>query len=316
MIPPEAQAVLAVVIAAFEVQIADLKASLEQDSSNSSRPPSSDPPHLKPAQQRRPSGRRRGGQPGHRRNDRIRLEADEVVDAKPDRRRRCGEALAGDDPGPIVRQVFEVPEVRPRVVEYRTHRLSCPHCGASSCGELPDEAELGYGPRTQAVCAALAGDGRMSKRRVARVMEWLFGLPIGPASVCELERRTAEAPAPIHAEVVEHIRELPADVDETSWRQGRDRGWLWTATTRRLAAFRVAASRGRDAFAELMGRSPPWVVTSDRYSAYSHLPAERRQACWAHTIRTQSTNRPIRRRLLGSAILPIARPRRLLRARA
>ena len=285
VIPPEAQAVLAAVIAAFEVQVADLKASRKQDSSNSSRPPSSDPPHSKPAPPRRRSGRRRGGQPGHRRNDRNRLTPDAVVDAKPDRCRRCGEALEGDDPEPLVRQVFEVPEVKPHVVEYRLHRLICPRCGESTCGVTADEAEVGYGPRTQAVCAVLAGDGRLSKRRVARVMDDLFGLPISPAAVCELERRTAEALAPIHDEVLGHLRKLPANVDETSWPEGRRRGWLWTAVAEGLGVFRVAASRSRDAFGELMGRSPPEVVTSDRDSAYSHLPPERRQACWAHLRR-------------------------------
>ena len=285
VIPPEAQAVLAVVIASFEVQIADLKASLKQDSSNSSRPPSSDSPGRRPYPPRKPSGRKRGGQPGHRRNDRIRLEPDEVVDARPDRCRRCGEGLAGDDPEPLVRQVFEVPVVKPRVVEFRAHRLICPRCGASTRGSAPAEAEVGYGPRAQAVCAALAGEGRMSKRRVARVMKGLFGLPISPASVCELERRTAEALGPIHAEVLEHIQKLHAHVDETSWREGRRKGWLWTAATKGSAAFRVAANRSRDAFAELMGRSPPGVVTSDRYSAYAHLPPAKRQACWAHLIR-------------------------------
>jgi transposase len=291
-IPPEAQAVVAAIIAAFEARIAaqdariaELEARLNQSSSNSSRPPSSDPPHLKPAPPRKESGRERGGQPGHRRNDRIRLEPDEVVDVKPDECRRCGEALAGDDPAPIVRQVFEVPVVRPRVVEYRAHRLICPACGASTCGETPPEAAAGYGPRAQAACAVLAGEGRMSKRRVAGVMRSLFGLPIGPAAVCGLERRTADALAPIHAEAIEHIRELPANVDETGWREGRRRGWLWAAVAKGLGVFRVSASRGRDAFEALMGRSPPAVVTSDRYSAYSHLPAERRQACWAHLRR-------------------------------
>jgi transposase len=285
VIPPEAQAVLAAVIAAFESQIAELKAMLKQNSSNSSRPPSSDPPDLKPSPPRKRSGRGRGGQPGHRRNDRIRLDPDEVVDAKPDRCRRCGEPLAGDDPGPLVRQVFEVPVVRPHVVEHRRHRLICPRCGASTCGVASGGAELGYGPRAQAACAVLSGEGRMSKRRVAGVMQALFGLPIGPASVCELERRTADALAPIHAEVLEHIRELPANVDETSWPEGRRKGWLWAAVTTGLGVFRVAASRSRDAFEALMGRSPPEVVTSDRYSAYAHLPPERRQACWAHLRR-------------------------------
>lgn len=96
----------------------------------------------------------------------------------------------------------------------------------------------------------------------------LFSLPIGPASVCELERRTADTLAPIHAEAVEHIRSFSANVDETSWREGRRRGWIWTAAAEDMGVFKVAASRSRDAFEELLGRLPPQVVTSDCYSAY------------------------------------------------
>lgn len=171
-----------------------------------------------------------------------------VVDAKSDRCRRCGEALAGDDAERIVRQFFEAPVVLPHVVEHRARRLTCPRCGASTCGGLPSETDVGYGPRAQAVCAALVGEGRLSKRRVARVMLGLFGLPIGPASVCESERRTVEALAPIRAEVLEHVRKLPANVDETGWPQGRKGGWLWTAGAKGLAAFLAASSRGHDAF--------------------------------------------------------------------
>jgi transposase len=68
--PPDAQAAIAAVVAALERRIADLEARLGQDSSNSSRPPSSDPIHLKRRPPRKPSGRRRGGQPGHRRHTR------------------------------------------------------------------------------------------------------------------------------------------------------------------------------------------------------------------------------------------------------
>lgn len=285
VIPPEAQAVLAVVIAAFEVQIADLKTSLKQDSSNSSRPPSSDLPGRRPYPPRKPSGRKRGGQPGHRRNDRIRLEPDVVVDVKPDECRRCDQPLQGDDPGPIVHQVFDVPEVKPIVVEYRLHRLICPRCGESTCGVAPDEADVGFGARAQAVCATLAGDGRLSKRRIARVMADLFGLPISPASVCDLERRTAEALEPIHGEVLKEVRQHPANVDETSWRQERRGGWLWTAVTAGLGVFLIAASRSRAVLDELMGKSPPEPMTTDRYSAYAHLPPEKRQICWAHLRR-------------------------------
>lgn len=114
-LPAELRPGLLAVLAAFEARIAaqdariaELEARLNQSSSNSSRPPSSDPPYLKAAPPRKASGRRRGGQPEHRRNDRIRLESDEVVEVNPGSFRRCGETLRGDDPEPIARLVFEV----------------------------------------------------------------------------------------------------------------------------------------------------------------------------------------------------------------
>ena len=112
VIPPEAQAVLAGVVATFEARIVELESRLDQNSSNSSRPPSSDPPGRRPYRPRQPSGRKRGGQPGHRRNDRIRLEPDVVVEVKPENCRRCDQPLQGDAPKPLVRQAFDVPEVR------------------------------------------------------------------------------------------------------------------------------------------------------------------------------------------------------------
>lgn len=139
-------------------------------------------------------------------------------------------------------------------------------------------------PRAQAACAVLVGEGRLSKRLAARVMRGLFGLPSGPAAVCGLGRRTADALGSIRAEALEHVREAPDNVDETGWLEGRSRAWLRTAVADGLGVLIVAASRSRDAFADLMGRSPPVVVTSDRCSAYSHLPAARRQACWATCV--------------------------------
>src|SRR5205814_9882287 len=53
-------------ILAQRERIRDLEARLGQTSANSSRPPSSDPPQAPPKRPVLPSGRRRGGQPGHR----------------------------------------------------------------------------------------------------------------------------------------------------------------------------------------------------------------------------------------------------------
>ena len=285
--PPAAQAIIAAQhdrITQLEARVADLEARLKQTSANSSRPPSADPPHAKPAPPRTPSGKPKGGQPGHPKADRTILPPDVVVPLRPARCRRCRHRLTGDDPAPLVHQVHEVPEVRPQVTEYRRHRLACPGCGAITCAPLPADAVGGYGPRAQAVCALLAGACRLGKRATAQVMGDLFGLPISPAAVCDLQVRTAAALAPAHTAAVEYTRTRPANIDETGWREGRAKAWLWVAVTAAVTAFVIRLTRGRTAFDDLVGATPP-VLTTDRYGVYTHLPADRRQVCWAHLRR-------------------------------
>jgi transposase len=283
-IPPNLRPAIAAVVAGLETRIADLEARLNQTSANSSRPPSTDPHHAKPAPPRPPTGKPRGGRPGHPKAERVLLPADAVVPLKPARCRRCSHRLTGDDPVPLVHQVHEVPAVRPHVTEYRRHRLTCPGCGAVTCAPLPADESGGYGPRAEAACALLAGGHRLGKRAVARVMGDLFGLPISPAAVCDLQAKTADALAPAHAAALAYTRKGPANVDETGWKQGRSRAWLWAAVTSAVTAFVVRLTRGRAAFDDLVGPAPP-VLTTDRYGVYTHLPADRRQVCWAHLRR-------------------------------
>ena len=70
-IPPNLRPAIAAVIGGLETRIADLEARLKQTSANSSRPPSADPPGAKPAPPRTPSGKHRGGQPGHPKAERA-----------------------------------------------------------------------------------------------------------------------------------------------------------------------------------------------------------------------------------------------------
>jgi transposase len=281
--PIAAQAILAAQferITQREARIADLEARLNQTSANSSLPPSADPPHAKPAPPRSPSGKRRGGQPGHPRAERALLPPDIVVPLKPARCRRCSGRLTGEDPDPLVHQVHEIPAVRPHVTGYRRHRLAGPGCGAVTCALLPADATGGYGPRAEAVCALLAGGHRLGKRAVIQVLGDLLGLPISPAAVCDLQGKTAAALEPAHAEALAYTRTRPANVDETGWTEGRKRAWLWAAVTTTVTAFLIRSTRGRPAFDDLVGPSPP-VLTTDRYGVYTHLPGDQRQVCWA-----------------------------------
>src|SRR3954451_8005741 len=109
-IPPAAQAAILALIQQYEQrlqvlqqQVAQLTERLNQNSTNSSRPPSSDPPHVKRRPPTQSSGRKRGGQPGHARQQRPlvpREQLKQAIPVKPPACRTCGESLHGEDPHP------------------------------------------------------------------------------------------------------------------------------------------------------------------------------------------------------------------------
>src|SRR5512142_1052267 len=110
----DAQVVIAEVIDQLEQRIADLEERLNKNSTNSSRPPSSDPPSVKRRPPNPASGKKRGGQPGHQRQVRPLVPPEQlrhVIDCKPPECRWCHQELQGDDPEPIRHQVAEVPPV-------------------------------------------------------------------------------------------------------------------------------------------------------------------------------------------------------------
>ena len=285
-------------IRTLEARVAQLEATvqrwlerLQQDSHNSARPPSSDPPQAMEKRARRgPSGRKRGGQPGHRGQPRTLMpieDVDTVVPVKPQHCHRCQHPLVGDDPQPYRHQVTEVPPVKPVVTEYQMHRLVCPAGGASTRAPLPVGAPPGgFGPRVHAIVALCTGAYRLSKRTTQEVMEDLFGLPMSLGTIPHLEQATGQAVAAPVADAQAYVRAQPtAHLDETGWREGRMRAWLWVAVTAWVTVFVVRLSRGAKVAQELLGERFCGILITDRWSAYTWYPTRWRQVCWAHRLR-------------------------------
>jgi transposase len=285
---PEAQAAVSGLVQSFEKRIADLEERLGKNSTNSSQPPSSDPPSVKRRPPGSPSGKKRGGQPGHHRKVRPLVPPEQVrqvIDCKPPQCRSCGDALAGDDPEPIRHQVAEVPPVLPVVDEYRLHRLKCPRCRTSTCATLPPGVPRGaFGPRLRAILSVLVGAYRLGKRPVRQLAFDLLGLSISIGMICRLERQAADDLEDPVEELREYVRDAAvAHIDETSWWQGLDKMWLWTAVTRLVTVFTIDPSRGADVAKDILGTETSKVVISDRLQSYAWI--KRRQFCWAHLDR-------------------------------
>lgn len=271
--------------------IAELRERLNQNSQNSGRPPSSDPPSAPARPAKRRSGRKPGGQPGHQGHQRMLLPVDRknVRDVKPSKCRKCGTRLAGeDDPNPYRHQVVEVPEPKPEVHEWRLHTCTCGNCGEMTRAELPDGVHPGgFGPRLVATIALLSGAYRMSKRLTVALLADLFEIPIATGSIIACERIASKAVADPVKAAQEYVRRQGVKhADESSWFEGvkRTKVWLWVASTLQVTVFLIRDSRGGEVAREILGEVFG-VLVSDRWSGYNWWPLEWRQACWSHIKR-------------------------------
>jgi transposase len=193
--------------------------------------------------------------------------------------------LHGDDPEPLRHQVAEVPPIQPVVDEYRLHRLRCPRCGTSTCATLPPGVPTGaFGPRLRAILSVLAGAYRLSKRPIRQLTHDLLGLSVSTGMIAHLERQAAaDLQAPVE-ELRQDVRDADSThIDETSWKQGREKAWLWVVVTRWVTVFAIATSRGAEVAKDLLGTDRRKVVVSDRLKSYNWI--KRRQFCWAHLNR-------------------------------
>jgi len=214
-------------------------------------------------------------------------EVDEVVVLKPEQCTHCQAPISGEDPTPWRHQVIELPPIQSVVTEYQWHQLVCPACGVTTRAPWPAGVPSGtYGPRVQATVALCTGAYRWSKRTTQQVMEEVFGVPMSVGTLSPLEQATTEAVAAPVEEARTYVHEQAvAHLDETSWRQGDKRAWLWVAVTSLVTVFVVRLSRGGQVARELLGEHFAGILVTDRYSAYNWYPVRWRQLCWAHLLR-------------------------------
>jgi transposase len=301
-IPPAAQAAIRALIQRYERRLADLEAQLKQNSTNSSKPPSSDPPSLKRSPPQPPSDNKAGGQCGHAKAQRALVDhPDAIHDCKPTACRNCQQPLHGDDPQPLRHQVWDVPPVQPIVTEYRRHRLTCPRCGLTTCGSAPAGQD---GPRLKAACVLLTGAYRLSKAKAARLLNDLFSIPLCAGQVCATEAEVGRQLKPVVDELLAAARQQPANVDETS--MGRRR-WLWVMVTAVATVYQIASGRNRAALRALVGTDYRRVLTSDRHSIYSHLAEGPTQHLQPLSRGTVSATIPHQQPLIGNRSSGFAR---------
>ena len=274
-------------------QIAGLEARLRQNPRNSSRPPSSEglaKPAPKPRSLRKKSGRKPGGQDGHKGTTLAQVaRPDREIRHEPGCCGRCGAGLAGRPvTGVERRQVFDLQPVRAEVTEHQLIEREC-GCGQRTGGAAPPgaEAPVQYGPRIAAVIVYLYAGQFLSKNRTALALSELFGVPLSSGTVAALTARAAGRLDGFLEQVRQGIAASDvAGFDETGFRVEGRLAWVHCARTGRYTLLMVHPRRGRQAI-EAMGVLPSFggVAVHDAWAPYDTYTAPDHQLCCAHAQR-------------------------------
>ena len=288
-------------IADAEKQIADLQRQLatgKRNSTNSSKPPSSD--GLAGAQRRRcspqkKSGRKPGGQPGHMGQQRQRVEKpDRTEEVLPLQCKHCGTALpqAPEERQTIgdlfCRQIVDLPEViLPVVTEYQYPKLVCPCCQKGTRAELRSEHAHEIGERLTAVVSYLISARKMTRRDVRATLQDLYSVDISVGSVQKAWEETADAVEAPYTELEEALPSEPVlNGDETGSRTNGEKRWVWVLCSSWFVFYHIACSRGVEVLVELLGAAFAGILCSDRCPTYLSYHRGLAQFCWSHLQRT------------------------------
>jgi hypothetical protein len=282
----------------YDVENKELKskiAQLEKNSTNSSKPPSSDSPQDRKPKPDVENGdnrkeRKPGGQPGHKGSHRQLTpveEVDNLIHWYPEQCDNCGKALpqegsANEAGEPFRWQVSEIEPIKPFITEHQAHSSVC-DCGWETSATLPPEVlKSNFGPRLASIIAYLAAVLHVSRRGTREFCETLLGANIALGSVQNLLEDTSEALGPIDKELKDALREESViNSDETGW---RDR-WLWIFVASTFIYFKVGKSRSSKVLEDVLGEVYKGILCVDRWGAYTKYHKGLFQICWAHLKR-------------------------------
>lgn len=183
--------------------------------------------------------------------------------------------------------VYELPEIRPIVHDHQCLDVKCANCGLVTSGVLPACVPKGqYDPSVQAMTALLRSDLRQSVRQTSLVMTNLFHVPMSTGMVAKTQEQVSQALADPHLEVLQYARTYDRPhADETSWRQDKQKAWLWVLVAGLVIVFLVRKSRGSKVAKELIEDPFHGILSTDRWSGYNWVAPSLRQLCWSHLKR-------------------------------
>lgn len=265
-------------------------ARLSKNSSNSSKPPSSD--IVKPPKPDLPKGpRKQGGQPGHKGATRRPFQ-DDQIDCLEERLltdcphcQSAGLESTGQFKSQQVAELRENPLI---ITEYRLYGYRCATCGKLVWAPLPPGVQDGQlcGLRLQALIAYMKGALHASYTGMADFCRDVLNINVTRSLLCNIIARVNNALEQPCEQLAEHLPTEPIlNIDESGWKDKGTRYWIWVFCTSAFSFFSIAKSRGSKVLEKVLGEVYGGTIISDFFSAYVKYASHPQQFCLAHLIR-------------------------------
>jgi len=275
-----------------------LVAKLSKNSSNSSKPPSSDivkpPEHKRSKRSNHKKKRKIGGQPGHEKHEREPFGPEDIDDVRqyelcgcPD----CGGRVVPRRGQTKVVQQVELADKPVGIIEHRAAGGWCRRCKRIVYASLPAPVNRGglLGPELTALVGYLKGACHASYSTIRKYFRDVLKIKISRGQLAKVIRKVSTAMAPAYESLRMALPlESVLNVDETGHRENGNRLWTWCFRAELYTLFKIDPSRGSAVLVDALGDEFNGVLGCDYFSAYRKYMKDMSvelQFCLAHLIR-------------------------------
>ena len=274
-------------------RVRDLEAKLAKNSSNSSKPPSTDGLGKKNKTRglRGKSNKQPGGQPGRQgKNLAQKSDPDHIERHSSDICDRCQASLQKVSPCDIEkRQVFDLPEIKIVVIEHQAETKICPCCGKKVKAEFPEDVRgsVQYGERLKAFATYFLHQHLIPFERLTQIFEDVFGISLSPGTCANAEKRLYRQLEGFEMSLKAHlVANEVLHFDETGVRCEKKLKWIHVASSESATFLGLHAKRGREATDE-HGILPQFTGTGvhDNWAPYFSYVQVKHALCNAHHLR-------------------------------
>ncbi len=274
-------------------RLSELESRQKKNSSNSSKPPSSDLGGKKSGKKtsslRKQSGRKPGGQLGHKGNHlEMSSEPDEVLRLGVECCGHCNKSLSRVKASIEIRQEFEIPEPKLWIRQYESESKYCKGCGYTTTGCFPSPIthKTQYGPRAKSLLVYLNQYQLLPYSRSSEFFKVVYGRKVSQGTIANAVNTLSNKFIKVEADIKALLaKKAVIHCDETSSKINGGKYWLHTVGDQQLTHFGLHKNRGSEATREI-GILPEFqgTMVHDHWKSYFYYEVMH-ALCNAHHLR-------------------------------